>query len=94
VRGYAKYYQTDLLCAIVELRMLGVVVSAEYEEKIKLSARDRAMQKRNKKEAAENQDHLIDDKGEYFSFIVGYTSGGAAYGVPREDNRPFQPPML
>jgi hypothetical protein len=37
VRGYARWYGVDLLCAIVELRMLGVAVAAEYEAQVRLT---------------------------------------------------------
>ena len=35
MRGYARWFGVDLLCAIVELRMLGVAVEAEYEQQIR-----------------------------------------------------------
>ena len=34
VRGYARWFGVDLLCAMVELRMLGVPVDAEYEQQL------------------------------------------------------------
>lgn len=34
VRGYARWFGVDLLCAIIELRTLGVAVDAEYEQQI------------------------------------------------------------
>lgn len=37
VRGYARWYAVDRLCAIVELRMLGVAVAAEYEAQVRLT---------------------------------------------------------
>jgi hypothetical protein len=33
VRGYARWYAVDLVCAITELRMLGIHVPAEREER-------------------------------------------------------------
>jgi hypothetical protein len=35
VHGYARWYGVDLLCAIKELRLLGVAVSHEYESQIR-----------------------------------------------------------
>lgn len=42
VRGYARWFGVDLLCAIVELRMLGVAVDAEYEQLIRRTITARA----------------------------------------------------
>lgn len=35
VRGYARWFGVDLLCAMVELRMLGVAIDAEYEQQVR-----------------------------------------------------------
>ena len=35
VRGYARWYAVDRICAIIELRMLGVAVPAEYEAHVR-----------------------------------------------------------
>ncbi len=37
VRGYARWYAVDLICAITELRLLGVPVAAEYEAYVRRS---------------------------------------------------------
>ena len=44
VRGYARWFGVDVLCAIVELRMLGTTVPAEYEAQIRqtIAARNEA----------------------------------------------------
>ncbi len=42
VRGYARWFGVDLLCAIVELRMLGIAVAAEYEQQIRHTIAARA----------------------------------------------------
>jgi len=42
VRGYARWFGVDLVCAIVELRMLGVAVDAEYEQQIRRTIAARA----------------------------------------------------
>jgi len=80
VRGYAKHYKTDLLCAIADLKILGVEVPAAYEEAIRRSFADRTRQNIKKKGLALNNDHLSDSDQD-FCFIVGYTSGGAPYGT-------------
>ncbi|MBA3397208.1 MAG: hypothetical protein H0T89_31565 [Deltaproteobacteria bacterium] len=37
VRGYAHWYAVDLVCAITELRLLGVPVAADYEAHVRRS---------------------------------------------------------
>ena len=91
VRGYAKHFRTDLLCAIAELSMLGIAVSEEYQEAVKRSISDRAMQNRKKKAEAQDKNAINDDRDEHFSFIAGYTSGGAAYGVSWEETAFSEP---
>jgi hypothetical protein len=42
VRGYARWFGVDLLCAIVELRMLGVEVDAAREQELRRAIAARA----------------------------------------------------
>lgn len=42
VRGYARWFGVDLLCAMTELRILGVAVEAEYEQQIRRTVTARA----------------------------------------------------
>jgi hypothetical protein len=42
VRGYARWFGVDLLCAMVELRMLGVAIDAEYEQQVRRTIAARA----------------------------------------------------
>jgi hypothetical protein len=42
VRGYARWFGVDLVCAIVELRMLGVAVDTEYEQQVRRTIAARA----------------------------------------------------
>lgn len=37
VRGYSRWYAVDRLCAIKELRLLGVAISEEYEAGVRQS---------------------------------------------------------
>ncbi len=77
VRHYSRWYGVDLLCAITELRLLGVKVPSERENAI------RKMQKlrQQKKMEAELQAQFYEDSDEVFAYIAGYTSGGVPYGV-------------
>jgi len=87
VRGYAKWYGVDLLCAIEELRINGVTVDGEYENKVKKSVEAKAQAKRineenRKKKLTDMHDNYLDNR---FIFIAGYTSAGAAYGITLEE---------
>lgn len=42
VRAYARWFGVDLLCAVKELRMLGVAVDPEYEQQIRVTIETRA----------------------------------------------------
>ena len=42
VRGYARWFGVDLICAITELRMLGVAVDPEYEAQLRRAIAGRA----------------------------------------------------
>ena len=90
VRGYAKWYGVDLLCAIIELRMHGVHVDEKYEANVRRSIETKAEQRKKKrlerlarKEAEFND--LYQDSDETFAFIAGYTSWGFPYGVTWEE---------
>ena len=86
VRGYARHFSVDLICAITEIRMLGYSVSEEYESAVKRSIADRNLQRKKKREAKAAAANPQDDIsiGE-FIFIAGYTSNGVPYGIRREE---------
>ncbi|MCB9883215.1 MAG: hypothetical protein H6834_15610 [Planctomycetes bacterium] len=95
VRSYANWYGVDELCAVFELRHLGVTIDPVYVEQLQCTAigHQRACERR----AAENQaaernaeiEREREGYGEWwnedFAHIAGFTSGGFAYGVPREE---------
>ena len=87
VRGYAKWYGVDLISAIIELRINGITISEDYENQVKQSIEDKIQAKRKQKEI--RAEKLQESHSEYFdssfAFIVGQTSGGAAYGVTYEE---------
>ncbi|MVT12530.1 hypothetical protein [Chitinophaga tropicalis] len=86
VRGYARYFSVDLICAITELRMLGSPVPEEYELAVKRSIADRSLQRKKKREAKAAAANPSDDisNGE-FTFIAGYTSNDVPYGIRSEE---------
>lgn len=83
VRSYANRYGVDLICAIIELQLLGVAVDPQYVEAIRTSHQRRPAGKKASREKPDDHPH-----GEYgldwddnFAYIVGRTSGGFAFGV-------------
>jgi hypothetical protein len=84
--GYARHFSVDLICAITETRMSGYPVAEEYELAVKRSIADRSLQRKKRREAKEAAANPPDDfsDGE-FTFIAGYTSGGAPYGIRRRE---------
>lgn len=85
VRAYAKRFHVDLLCAITELRLLGIAITEEYETAVKRSVADRIALKKQKKSESVTPLQWGVDQDEHFAFIAGYTPGGAAYGIRWED---------
>lgn len=79
--GYAMHFGVSNVCAIKELEMLGFEFSAELKNSIIQSGKN----KKVRQEITNTQDeNLMVDSDDYFEFIAGYTSGGFAYGIPRE----------
>lgn len=58
VRGYCKWYGVDPLCAVVELRELGVPISAEREEEIRRSEAGKAAARRAEKEKRRCREYM------------------------------------
>ena len=87
VRGYAKWYGVDLLCAIIELRMLGVHVDENYEANVRRSIKNRAKQRKQRRLARKEveYDDPYPDSDETFAYIAGSTSWGFPYGVTWEE---------
>ena len=87
VKGYSKKYSVDKLCAVKELRMIGVEISEEYEKQLINSMEALRQQRLSFKKKRE--DKLNDlcgfDSDENFAMIIGYTSGGFPYGITHEE---------
>lgn len=88
VRGYAKWFGVDLLCAAKELQLLGVKVDPAYLENLEVAFKHRRPKRQPQ------PDHLVEDVGiesdENFFCIAGYTSGGVPFGVPWDDSEDVQ----
>jgi hypothetical protein len=81
VKGYIKHFGVDLLCAIKELEIIGIKIEPEYIKQLKI-------QRLNQNKPIKNENELeIEsfDSDDTFYYIMGYTSGGAPYGITREE---------
>jgi hypothetical protein len=81
VRGYRKWFGVDKVCAIVELRMLGVDIPDARLEQARRDEQARAAHRARRPGATAAA-------GEWdaeFAFIAGYTEGGAPYGIAWDD---------
>lgn len=87
VKGYSKKYGVDKLCAVKELRLIGVDIPVEYENKLRESLEATRKYRLAVKLKHENQSDPFGEFGrdENFSMIIGYTSGGAPYGITHEE---------
>ena len=86
--GYRKRFKVDLLTAIQDLFLLGVI---DQEKRDLLTKQELARQsavhiRREEKKKAE-QAALHADQDERFYYIAGYTSGGFPYGITWEEMR-------
>jgi len=75
VRHYGRWFQIDRMCALRDMEKLGVPMIAQWVESLRPPSRS--------KERA--QPAPIFESDELHAFIVGYTSGGASYGVTWEE---------
>ena len=79
VRGYSKKFKVDLLCAVVDLELVGYKVDPIYKKQLEQSRIE--LQRQREKKKREKEEHLDMDSDDTFAFIAGYTSGGFPYGV-------------
>ena len=86
-RGYRKRYGVDWPTALRELEMLGVEVDPAYREQVLRTVQElaEARKRRRLEKAAELETMMGIEQDDYFAFIVGYTPGGAPYGITWEE---------
>ncbi len=86
VRAYRKRFQVDTKCAMKDLSEIGAL-SPEKRAEMQQAEKIRLEQLRKKREekAIQSYDELFPDSDGRFFYIVGYTSGGAPYGVTWEE---------
>ena len=87
ISGYAKWFGVDKICAMNELKIIGVTISEAMKKQVLASVKARIEQKRIMKEKRNFVDDTDIDSDEYFAYIAGYTSGGAPYGLTHEEMR-------
>lgn len=87
VKGYSKKYSVDKLCAVKELRMIGVEISEEYEKQLINSIQTHRLQRLlfKKKREEELNGRSSFESDENLAMIIGYTSGGFPYGVTHKE---------
>lgn len=87
VKGYSKKYSVDKLCAIKELRVLGIEITEEYENRLQKSLESNKQQRLSAKKKRENELNTLCgyESDEFFAMILGYTSGGFPYGVTHQE---------
>ena len=87
VKGYSKKYSVDKLCAVKELKLMGVNISEDYEKQLRQSLDSLRQHRLSVKQKHENESNPMNfsDSDENFAMIIGYTSGGFPYGVTHEE---------
>lgn len=87
IRGYKKWYAVSEVCAITELRLLGIQIPEDRLQKAIQAEENKINQRRKQKEAKKQKEleALYEDSDETFCFIAGYTPGGTPYGVTWEE---------
>ena len=85
VKGYQNWYGVSKVCAIIELRQLGInvdeqrLIQAKRDEET--NARQRSREKReNSEKRLATEPPLIESNAD-FAYIAGYTGWGFPYGV-------------
>lgn len=93
IKGYAKWFAVDPLCALMELAILGVKIDPERENRIKASieACAAARRRRQQSRAQAALDEIPANADENFAYIAGYAAGGVPYGIPLEDFESLPP---
>lgn len=82
IRDYKKAFGLDLSATLFDLYKLAVLSDATYKQMQNAEGkRLHAKKDKSKKPAVD----IWDNSDDYFFFIAGYTSGGAAYGVTWEE---------
>jgi hypothetical protein len=79
VKGYRKWYGVDTVCAILELRQLGVGIPESRLLEAKRTEETTAQRRVEQRRHSEGE--ALYDSDENFAYIAGYTANGAPYGI-------------
>lgn len=88
VKAYSKCVGLNLKNSMNELKSLGVKISPDDRTKVQQWVETKRRKREKRKENKEYEQFLMEyegDSDEIFSFIAGYTSGGAPYGITYEE---------
>ena len=95
IKAYRKKFSVDRMKAVAELQLLGISLTKEQIEREKRAvkahqeiqkAKKTKRKKKRKQSKILNDDFTFyEDQDDTFYYIVGYTSGGAPYGVTWEE---------
>jgi hypothetical protein len=77
VRGYSKHFGVDLLCAVHELKLLGIFVEEKYIKQLEIDKERRTINKQLKKEKRELEEYYGQEVYDYL--INEYTENGLSY---------------
>jgi len=93
VRSYRKKFGVDWLCAVAELKLLGVQIDPEYVSQLQRTVQEQAKKKQQKRLERESAatDKEWSERYRYsegdFYFVAGHTSNGVPYGITWEEAR-------
>ena len=78
IRGYRNWYGVDEMCAVIELRELGVSIPAERETELREKAARRTVTAAGRKQRKQelNEVDAYPDSDGIFAFIAGCTPAG------------------
>ena len=87
VRGYANWFGVSRLCALIELKKIGLNITEEEIQNEKRNEEEKGMSRALSKKKNEGNEPYGELWGsdENFCFIAGFTSGGVPYGTTWED---------
>ncbi|WP_099354506.1 hypothetical protein [Fredinandcohnia onubensis] len=87
IKGYSKTFGLNLINSMKELKRIGVPISSQDRKRIEDLIEEGKRKKELRREKRRNALGLNEfkDYDETFSFIAGYTPGGAPYGMTHEE---------
>ena len=87
IHGYARWFGTDKICAVIELQMLGVKLDKSRVKRIRLSAGQRKRPRADPEKRNDLPEGYGVDWDDKFSRIVDFTESGAPIGLTWEEFR-------